>query len=138
MFLKIKMDNTTLVINLGSDLSQATNLVEMFEQNAKVVYNAYSELKLVQPVSTIELGNTITFEESRYGGEESAITLSAENDAVGCVNANTNAFIDLQKINNKHTAQLNKLKKDITGLQLQLSVANQRIEELETSENGED
>ena len=65
MFLKVKIDSKTLIINLGSDLSQASNLVEMFEKNAVVVDEGYSRVGLVDVKSTIELGNEIKFENSK-------------------------------------------------------------------------
>ena len=48
MFLKVKIDNKTLIINLGSDLSQASSLVEMFEKNAVVVEESYSHVGVVK------------------------------------------------------------------------------------------
>ena len=138
MFLKVKIDNKTLIINLGSDLSQASSLVEMFEKNAVVVEESYSHVGVVDVTSTIELGSEIKFEKSSYGGEETNVIITAESDVVGCVNADANTFIDVNLINKKHTEQLSKLKKEIETLNATVTHLNSKIEALEGLEEQED
>ena len=138
MFLKVKIDNKTLIINLGSDLSQASSLVEMFEKNAVVVEESYSHVGVVNVTSTIELGSEIKFEKSSYGGEETNVIITAESDIVGCVNADANTFIDVNMINKKHTEQLSKLKKEIETLNATVTHLNSKIEDLEGLEEQED
>ncbi len=139
MFLKVKIDNKTLIINLGSDLSQASSLVEMFEKNAVVVEESYSHVGVVNVTSTIELGSEIKFEKSSYGGEETNVIITAESDIVGCVNADANTFIDVNLINKKHVEQLSKLKKEIETLNATVTHLNSKIEDLEGElENTED
>lgn len=128
MFLKVKIDNKTLIINLGSDLSQASQLVEMFEKNAVVVEESYSHVGVVNVTSTIELGSEIKFEKSSYGGEETNVIITTESDVVGCVNADANVFIDVNMINKKHTEQLAKLKKEIETLNATVTHLNSKIE----------
>ena len=138
MFLKVKIDNKTLIINLGSDLSQASSLVEMFEKNAVVVEESYSHVGVVNVTSTIELGSEIKFEKSSYGGEETNVIITAESDIVGCVNADANTFIDVNLINKKHTEQLSKLKKEIETLNATVTHLKSKIEALEDLEEQED
>ena len=138
MFLKVKFDNKTLIINLGSDLSQASSLVEMFEKNAVVVEESYSHVGVVNVTSTIELGSEIKFEKSSYGGEETNVIITAESDIVGCVNADANTFIDVNQINKKHTEQLSKLKKEIETLNATVTHLNSIVEALEDLEEQED
>ena len=138
MFLKVKIDNKTLIINLGSDLSQASSLVEMFEKNAVVVEESYSHVGVVNVTSTIELGSEIKFEKSSYGGEETNVIITAESDVVGCVNADANTFIDVNQINKKHVEQLSKLKKEIETLNATVTHLNSKIEALEDLEEQED
>ena len=138
MFLKVKIDNKTLIINLGSDLSQASSLVEMFEKNAVVVEESYSHVGVINVTSTIELGSEIKFEKSSYGGEETNVIITAESDIVGCVNADANTFIDVNQINKKHTEQLSKLKKEIETLNATVTHLNSKIEALEDLEEQED
>ena len=135
MFLKVKIDNKTLIINLGSDLSQASSLVEMFEKNAVVVEESYSHVGVVNVTSTIELGSEIKFEKSSYGGEETNVIITAESDVVGCVNADANVFIDVNQINKKHVEQLSKLKKEIETLNATVTHLNSKIEDLEEQED---
>ena len=138
MFLKVKIDNKTLIINLGSDLSQASSLVEMFEKNAVVVEESYSHVGVVNVTSTIELGSEIKFEKSSYGGEETNVIITAESDIVGCVNADANTFIDVNLINKKHMEQLSKLKKEIETLNATVTHLNSILEALEDLEEQED
>ena len=138
MFLKVKIDNKTLIINLGSDLSQASSLVEMFEKNAVVVEESYSHVGVINVTSTIELGSEIKFEKSSYGGEETNVIITAESDVVGCVNADANTFIDVNLINKKHMEQLSKLKKEIETLNATVTHLNSKIEDLEDLEEQED
>jgi hypothetical protein len=134
MFLKVKIDSKTLIINLGSDLSQASNLVEMFEKNAVVVEEGYSRVGLVEVKSTIELGNEIKFENSSYSGEETNLIISSNSDVVGCVNADANVFVNIDEINKKHVQQLSKLKDEIALLKATNKQLSSRIEELEAVE----
>ena len=136
MFLKVKMENQTLVINLGADITKANDLVNMFEKNAKVIQEHYREIKLLDVTSTIELGSELVFENSGYSGEEYKLVLTSDSEIVGCVNADVNAFIDLKTINDKHADQVKNLNDSITQLRAQLTVANNRIKELEEA-NGE-
>ena len=138
MFLKVKIDNKTLIINLGSDLSQASSLVEMFEKNAVVVEESYSHVGVVNVTSTIELGSEIKFEKSSYSGEETNVIITAESDIVGCVNADANTFIDVNEINKKHVEQVAKLKKEIETLNATVTHLNSKIEDLEDLEEQED
>lgn len=125
------MENQTLVINLGADITKANDLVNMFEKNAKVIQEHYREIKLLDVTSTIELGSKLVFENSGYNGEESKLVLTSDSEIVGCVNADVNAFIDLKTINDKHVDQVKNLNDSITQLRAQLTVANNRIKELE-------
>ena len=138
MFLKVKIDNKTLIINLGSDLSQASSLVEMFEKNAVVVEESYSHVGVVNVTSTIELGSEIKFEKSSYGGEETNVIITAESEVVGCVNADANTFIDVNQINKKHLEQVAKLKKEIETLNATVTHLISKIEDLEDLEEQED
>ena len=131
MFLKVKMGDQTLVINLGADITKANDLVNMFEKNAKVIQERYREIKLLDVTSTIELGSELVFANSGYSGEESKLVLTSDSEIVGCVNADVNAFIDLKTINDKHVDQVKNLNDSITQLRAQLTVANNRIKELE-------
>jgi prefoldin subunit 5 len=135
MFLKVKIDNKTLIINLGSDLSQASSLVEMFEKNAVVVEESYSHVGVVNVTSTIELGSEIKFEKSGYNGEETNLVISTNSNVVGCVHANANVFIDIDTINKKHTEYVSKLKKEIEVLRATVTHLETKIEDLETQED---
>jgi len=135
MFLKVKIEDKTLLINLGSDLSKAENLVQMFENNAVVVKENYSSVCKVEVSSTIELGSEIKFEKSGYSGEETNLVISSESTVIGAVNADANLFIDVNAINKKHLEQVAKLKKDIENLNATIMHLNSKVEELESTDD---
>lgn len=135
MFLKVKIEDKTLIINLGSDLTKAQDLVQMFEKNAVVVKENYSSVCKVDVVSTIELGSEIKFEKSGYGGEETNLIISNEYSVVGAINADANLFVDINAINKKHLDQVARLKKEIELLNSTVSVLNSKIEEIETNDD---
>ena len=135
MFLKVKIEDKTLIINLGSDLTKAQDLVQMFEKNAVVVKENYSGVCKVDVVSTIELGSEIKFEKSGYGGEETNLIISNEYSVVGAINADANLFVDINAINKKHLDQVARLKKEIELLNSTVSVLNSKIEEIETNDD---
>jgi len=135
MFLKVKIEDKSLIINLGSDLTKAQDLVQMFEQNAVVVKENYSSVCKVDVSSTIELGSEIKFEKSGYSGEETNLIISANASVVGAVNADSNLFVDINAINKKHLDQVAKIKKEIELLNSTISVLNSKVEELESNED---
>ena len=135
MFLKVKIEDKTLLINLGSDLSKAENLVQMFENNAVVVKENYSSVCKVEVSSTIELGSEIKFEKSGYSGEETNLVISSESTVIGAVNADANLFIDVNAINKKHLEQVAKLKRDIENLNATIMHLNSKVEELESTDD---
>ena len=135
MFLKVKIEDKTLLINLGSDLSKAESLVQMFEKNAVVVKEGYSDVRTIELKSTIELGSEIKFEKSGYQGEETNLVVSSESNVVGAVNADANLFVDINAINKKHLEQVAKLRKDIEKLNATITIQNAKIEELESTDD---
>lgn len=135
MFLKVKIENKTLVINLGTDLSKANDLVNMFEKNAVVVAEEWSKVSVIPVSSTIELGEELKFEKSGYNGEETNLVISANSDVVGCVNADANVFINVDAINKKHTEHVSKLKKEVEVLRATVTHLETKIEDLETQED---
>ena len=132
MFLKVKIEDKSLIINLGKDLTKAQDLVQMFEKNAVVVKENYSSVCKVEVSSTIELGSEIKFEKSGYSGEETNLIISAESSISGAVNADANLFVDIDTINKKHIEQVAKLRKEIELLNSTVSVLNSKIEEFES------
>lgn len=134
MFLKVKIEDKSLIINLGSDLTKAQDLVQMFEQNAVVVKENYSSVCKVEVNSTIELGSEIKFEKSGYSGEETNLIISTESTVVGAVNADANLFVDINSINKKHLEHVAKLKKEIDNLNAVITTQKVMIEGLENSD----
>jgi hypothetical protein len=138
MFMKIDAGNNThIVINLGQDISQANDLVKMFEQNAKFVNCGYGATGLNKPVITVELGNSVEFA-GRYDAEEKVLIQAEPNAPVGFVVATNEAFIDVKGLKEKHQEAMNKKAQENKQLQAQIEVLKGRIDVLESPQTVED
>lgn len=129
MFLKIEAGQLTICINLGSDLSQAENVVKMFEQNAQVVQSDYNDLTLIKTKATIELGDSLTFKKESYGAPSAELIISADTEVVGAVNADANAFVDIKKIKADAAVEVAKYKKSAELARLEADAAMEKLED---------
>lgn len=124
MFLKVKVQDTNIVINLGQDLVQASEVIAMFENNAQYVKEGYHELELLKPVATIDLGEAVYFSKSSYNSDEHHLAIASIGDTVGYVKAENYAFADVDKVRAKY-------KKTIEGLKKELDLFKKKYEILE-------
>lgn len=121
MFLKVRVpDSNTntsnalnIVINLGTELSKAEDVIAMFENNVQYVREGYSEVELIKPAASIELGQTVEFSKSTYGHEETHVVVTASDDTVGFVKADNAAFINLAKVKANYKKTIEALKKEL-------------------------
>lgn len=113
MFLKVKVQETSIVINLGNDLESARSVIDMFESNAQYVKDNYTEFELLKPVATIELGHELTFSKTSYNLEESHLVVAPVGDAIGYVLAENYTFADVSKMRTKYKATIDSLKKEL-------------------------
>ena len=68
MFLVIDLKNNVKgYINLGNDLSQAQDLLNMFENNVVFVKDDYRVFEKVTPSCTVEVVKEITLSKEGYG-----------------------------------------------------------------------
>jgi hypothetical protein len=135
MFLKVKVNDLNMLINLGQDLEQASSLVTMFEKNAKFVKESYNAVELVEPESSILLGESIDFTAQGYNNDVSHLVISATSDVVGCVDADNHALICLDKIRAKYKAQVDALKKALDLANKKIQGLEAQVEELEGQED---
>ena len=112
MFLKVKVENINIVINLGTDLTKANDVILMFESNAQYVKEDYDKVSLVKPVATVELGSHIQFEKDSYYNDHSNIVITQESTDVGFVKAENFSFCDVEKLKTKYKTAIDRLKKE--------------------------
>lgn len=68
MFLIIDLQNNTKgYINLGNDLSQAQDLLNMVENNLVFVKDGYGEFEKLTPKCSVEVVKEITLKKEGYG-----------------------------------------------------------------------
>lgn len=124
MFLKVKVQDTNIVINLGQDLTQASKVIAMFENNAQYIKEGYHELELLKPVAHIDLGEAIYFSKSSYNSDEHHLAVTSVGDVVGYVQAENYTFADVDKVRAKY-------KKTIEGLKKELELSKKKNDLLE-------
>lgn len=135
MFLKVEAGEITMVLNLGTDMARASDVIEMFENNAKFIKTTYNTVQLEKSKQTIELGSSIEFHKSSYNDEVTNIVISSESEAVGFVIEENNAFCDVDKIKAEYLAKIQTLKKEIE----QLNAKNKSLEfQLDEATKAED
>lgn len=113
MFLKVKVQDTNIVINLGQDLTQASKVIAMFENNAQYIKEGYNELELLKPVAKIDLGDVIYFSKSSYNSDEHHLAIAPIGDVVGYVQAENYTFADVDKVRAKYKKTVEGLKKEL-------------------------
>lgn len=127
MFLKVKAGNIMLIVNLGSDLSKANELVSMFESNVKYIQDDYNGFTLLQANQVIELGGSIELSKSSYCDEQH-LTISGDNKTIGFIKAENNVFANLDKIKDGFLRTITDLRKENDNLRKKNQLLEAQIE----------
>lgn len=127
MFLIIDLQNNTKgYINLGNDLSQAQDLLNMVENNLVFVKDGYGEFEKLTPKCSVEVVKEITLKKEGYGDKFDNLVIGGELDkeSIGTLSEPIECERSLKAIQEYY---LNK----ITTLQKELSTKNTTIQHLE-------
>ena len=127
MFLIIDLQNDTKgYINLGNDLSQAQDLLNMVENNLVFIKNGYSTFEKLTPKCSVEVVKEITLKKEGYGDKFDNLIIGGELDkeSIGTLAEPIECERNLKAIQNLY---LNK----ISTLQKELSTKNTTIQHLE-------
>lgn len=127
MFLIIDLQNDIKgYINLGNDLSQAQDLLNMVENNLVFVKDGYNEFEKLTPKCSVEVVKEITLKKDNYGGKIDNLVIGGELDkeAIGTLAEPIECERNLKAIQNLY---LNK----ISTLQKELATKNTTIQHLE-------
>ena len=127
MFLIIDLQNDTKgYINLGNDLSQAQDLLNMVENNLVFVKDGYNEFQKLTPKCSVEVVKEITLKKEGYGDKFDNLIIGGELDkeSIGTLAEPIECERNLKAIQNLY---LNK----ISTLQKELATKNTTIQHLE-------
>lgn len=127
MFLIIDLQNDIKgYINLGNDLSQAQDLLNMVENNLVFVKDGYNEFEKLTPKCSVEVVKEITLKKEGYGDKFDNLVIGGELDkeSIGTLAEPIECERNLKAIQNLY---LNK----ISTLQKELSTKNTTIQHLE-------
>ena len=127
MFLIIDLQNNTKgYINLGNDLSQAQDLLNMVENNFVFVKDGYNEFEKLTPKCSVEVVKEITLKKEGYGDKFDNLVIGGELDkeSIGTLAEPIECERNLKAIQDYY---LNK----ISTLQKELSTKNATIQYLE-------
>lgn len=127
MFLIIDLQNNTKgYINLGNDLYQAQDLLNMIENNLVFVKDGYGEFEKLTPKCSVEVVKEITLKKEGYGDKFDNLIIGGELDkeSIGTLSEPIECERSLKAIQEYY---LNK----ISTLQKELSTKSTTIQHLE-------
>lgn len=127
MFLIIDLQNNTKgYINLGNDLSQAQDLLNMVENNLVFVKDGYSEFEKLTPKCSVEVVKEITLKKETYGDKFDNLIIGGELDkeSIGTLAEPIECERNLKAIQELYLSK-------ISALQKELSTKNTTIQHLE-------
>ena len=128
MFLIIDLQNDTKgYINLGNDLSQAQDLLNMVQNNLVFIKDGYNEFEKLTPKCSVEVVKEITLKKENYYGDKVdnlVIGEELDKESIGTLAEPIECERNLKAIQDYY---LNK----ISTLQKELSTKNTTIQHLE-------
>ena len=128
MFLIIDLQNDTKgYINLGNDLSQAQDLLNMVQNNLVFIKDGYNEFEKLTPKCSVEVVKEITLKKENYYGDKVdnlVIGEELDKESIGTLAEPIECDRNLKAIQDYY---LNK----ISTLQKELSTKNTTIQHLE-------
>ena len=129
MFLIIDLQNNTKgYINLGNDLSQAQDLLNMVENNLVFVKDGYGEFEKLTPKCSVEVVKEITLKKGGYGDNFDNLVIGGELDkeSIGTLSEPIECERNLKAIQEFYMSKIAKLNTE-------LSTKNATIQHLENS-----
>lgn len=138
MFLVIDLKNDVKgYINLGNDLSQAQDLLNMFENNVIFVKNDYRAFEKVAPSCTVEVVKEITLTKEGYGDTYDTLQIGSELDKefIGTLSEPIECERDIKSIQKWYLDKIEKLRKELSKKDLVIQQLEDSIEDLEKESN---
>ena len=134
MFLIIDLQNDTKgYINLGNDLSQAQDLLNMVENNLVFVKDGYSEFEKLTPKCSVEVVKEITLKKETYSDKIDNLVIGGELDkeSIGTLAEPIECERNLKAIQELYLSKISTLKKELSTKNATIQHLENQVTELE-------
>ena len=134
MFLIIDLQNDTKgYINLGNDLSQAQDLLNMVENNLVFVKDGYNEFEKLTPKCSVEVVKEITLKKETYSDKIDNLVIGGELDkeSIGTLAEPIECERNLKAIQEIYLSKISALKKELSTKNATIQHLENQVVELE-------
>ena len=134
MFLIIDLQNNTKgYINLGNDLSQAQDLLNMVENNLVFVKDGYNEFEKLTPKCSVEVVKEITLKKETYSDKIDNLVIGGELDkeSIGTLAEPIECERNLKAIQEIYLSKISALKKELSTKNATIQHLENQVVELE-------
>ena len=134
MFLIIDLQNDTKgYINLGNDLSQAQDLLNMVENNLVFVKDGYNEFEKLTPKCSVEVVKEITLKKESYSDKIDNLVIGGELDkeSIGTLAEPIECERNLKAIQELYLSKISTLKKELSTKNATIQHLENQVAELE-------
>ena len=134
MFLIIDLQNNTKgYINLGNDLSQAQDLLNMVENNLVFVKDGYGEFEKLTPKCSVEIVKEITLKKGGYGDNFDNLVIGGELDkeSIGTLAEPIECERNLKAIQEFYMSKISKLNTELSAKNATIQHLENSVKELE-------
>ena len=142
MFLIIDLQNDTKgYINLGNDLSQAQDLLNMVQDNMVFVEDGYGKFEKLTPKCSVEVVKEITLKKENYCGDKVdnlVIGEELDKESIGTLSEPIECDRNLKAIQDYYLNKISTLQKELSTksttiqhLENQVAELEQRLDETE-------
>ena len=134
MFLIIDLQNDVKgYINLGNDLSQAQDLLNMVENNLVFVKDGYNEFEKLTPKCSVEVVKEITLKKENYSDKVDNLIIGGELDkeSIGTLSEPIECERNLKAIQNLYLNKISTLQKELTTKNTTIQHLENQVAELE-------
>ena len=134
MFLIIDLQNNIKgYINLGNDLSQAQDLLNMVENNLVFVKDGYGEFEKLTPKCSVEVVKEITLKKEGYGDKIDNLVIGGELDkeSIGTLSEPIECERSLKAIQEFYVSKIAKLNTELSAKNATIQHLENSVKELE-------
>ena len=135
MFLIIDVkDGVKGYINLGNDLSQAQDLLNMVENNLVFVKDSYSSFEKIQATCSVEVTKEIVLKKEGYQEKYENIVIGSEldKDSIGTLAEPIECEHNLKAIQEYYITKLAKLNTELSSKNTTISHLEYKVKDLES------
>ena len=134
MFLIIDLQNDTKgYINLGNDLSQAQDLLNMVQNNMVFVEDGYGKFEKLTPKCSVEVVKEITLTKESYGDKFDNLVIGEELDkeSIGTLSEPIECERNLKAIQEHYLGKISTLQKELSTKNTTIQHLENQVAELE-------